>query len=94
MPLLTPFLVGRVPLQESTTEKVGTLILTSLLEDLVNHQKRGILKKWNHAHVLLPWSLVLIGKERGGGGGISTEHGIGDRDSHRSKGLFEKRPCP
>ena len=35
MPFLTPFLVGRVPLLKSTTEnKSGSLILTSLLEDL------------------------------------------------------------
>ena len=31
---LTPLLVGRVPLRKSTTGKKGTLILTSLLEDL------------------------------------------------------------
>ena len=35
VPFLTPFLVGRVPLPKKTTEKVGTLILTSPLEDLV-----------------------------------------------------------
>ena len=33
--LAVPFLVGRVPLLQKTTEKeLGTLILTSLLEDL------------------------------------------------------------
>ena len=34
MPFLANFLVGRVPLLRKTTEKVGALILTSLLEDL------------------------------------------------------------
>ena len=35
MPFLTPSLVGRGPLLKYTTgQKVGTLILTSLLEDL------------------------------------------------------------
>ena len=32
--LLFPFLWGRVPLQKKTTERRGTLFLTSLLEDL------------------------------------------------------------
>ena len=34
VPLLATFLVGRVPLQNRLQKKVGTLILTSLLEDL------------------------------------------------------------
>ena len=33
-PFSTPFLGGRVPRLKSTTEKVGTLILASLQEDL------------------------------------------------------------
>ena len=35
MPFLTPVLVGRVPLLKKTTEKKGSLMLTSLLENLV-----------------------------------------------------------
>ena len=41
VPFLAPFLVGRVPLLNSTTEKVGTLILSSLLEDLGTFWSRG-----------------------------------------------------
>ena len=33
MPFLTPFLVGRVPLVKKMTDKIGTLIPSSLLED-------------------------------------------------------------
>ena len=51
-PFLTPFLVGRVPLLEIDYRKNGTLILTSLLEDLVYAKLEDRLRTVDNAYVL------------------------------------------